>query len=83
MKNFVGVVVIVGDNLPSPVGIGLNDLPNIEAPPGPPGSGITAMHDVDPSDSLIIRSLEWNFAALLFIENDTGDKWVIDVYAFC
>ena len=23
-----GAVVIVGDNLPSPVGIGLNDLPN-------------------------------------------------------
>ena len=33
------------DNLPSPVGIGLTDLPNIggaSGPPGPPGSGITA-----------------------------------------
>ena len=33
-------VVIGGDNLPSPVGIGLTDLPNIGegavAPPGPP-----------------------------------------------
>ena len=40
-----------GDNQPSPVGIGLTDLPNIEGasgPPGPPGSGITAI----PSTSL-------------------------------
>ena len=37
--------MIGGDNLPSPVGIGLTDLPNIggaSGPPGPPGSGITA-----------------------------------------
>ena len=37
-------VVIGGDNLPSPVRIGLTDLSNIEGasgPPGPPGSGIT------------------------------------------
>ena len=37
-------VVIGGDNLPSPVGIGLTDLPNIggaSGPPGPLGSGIT------------------------------------------
>jgi hypothetical protein len=37
-------VVIGGDNLPSPVGIGLTDLPNIggaSGPPGPPSSGIT------------------------------------------
>ena len=37
-------VVISGDNLPSPVGIGLTDPPNIggaSGPPGPPGSGIT------------------------------------------
>ena len=39
-------VVIGGDNLPSPVPIGLNDLTNIggaSGPPGPPGSGITAL----------------------------------------
>ena len=33
-------VVIGGDNLPSPVGKGLTDLPNIgeaSGPPGPPG----------------------------------------------
>ena len=39
-------VVIGGDNLPSPVGIGLTDLKNIggaSGPPGPPGSGITAI----------------------------------------
>ena len=37
-------LVIGGDNLPSPVGIGLTDLPNIggaSGPPGPPGSGTT------------------------------------------
>ena len=32
----LGPVVIGGDNLPSPVRIGLNDLPNIEAPLAPP-----------------------------------------------
>ena len=39
-----GPVVIGGDNLPSPVGIGLTDPPNIggaSGPPGPPGSGTT------------------------------------------
>ena len=39
VKNFGGPVVIEGDNLPSPVGIGLSDLPNIEGggqwPPWP------------------------------------------------
>ena len=37
-------VVIGGNNLPSPVWIGLTDLTNIEGasgPPGPPGSGTT------------------------------------------
>ena len=38
------LVVIGGDNLPSPVGIGLTDLPNIGGgPPGPPSYGITAV----------------------------------------
>ena len=40
-------VVIGGDNLPNPVGIGLTDLPNIgraSGHPGPPGSGITDLH---------------------------------------
>ena len=39
-------VVIGGDNLPSPIGIGLTDLPNIggaSGPPGPPSSGTTAV----------------------------------------
>ena len=39
-------MVIGGDNLPSPVAIGLTDLPNIggaSGPPGPSGSGITAL----------------------------------------
>ena len=39
-------VVIGGDNLPFPVGIGLADLPNIggaSGPLGPHGSGITAV----------------------------------------
>ena len=42
-------VVIGGDNLPSPIGIGLTDLPNIggaSGPPGPPGSGTTAGYGV-------------------------------------
>ena len=44
-----GPVVIGGDNLPSPVGIGLTDLPNIGAgPPGPPpGSGTTVFSPVE------------------------------------
>ena len=40
-------VVIAGDNLPSLVGTGLTDLPNIggaSGPPGPPGSGITELY---------------------------------------
>ena len=40
-----GPVVMVGDNLPSSVEIGLTDQQNIRrasGPPGPPGSGITA-----------------------------------------
>ena len=39
-------VVIGGDNLPSPVRIGLTDLQNIRGasgPPGSPGSGTTAV----------------------------------------
>ena len=36
-KTLEGPVVIGGDSLPSPLGIGLTDLPNI----GPPGSDIT------------------------------------------
>ena len=39
-----GPVVIGGDNLPSPVRIGLTDLQNMggaSGPPGPPGSGTT------------------------------------------
>ena len=40
----VGAVVIGGDNLPSPVRIGLTVLQNIggaSSPPGPPGSATT------------------------------------------
>ena len=36
-------VVIGGDNLPSPVGIGLTDPPNIGRASGPPGSGTTVI----------------------------------------
>ena len=50
-KHRGGAVVIGGDNLPSPVRIGLTDLQNIGgggagAPPGPPGSGITVQEYV-------------------------------------
>ena len=44
LKTLGGPVVIGGDNLPSPVQIGLTDLQNIggaSGPPGPPGSGTT------------------------------------------
>ena len=43
-------VAIGGDNLPSPFGIGLTDLPNIggaSGPPGPPSSDITVMCTVN------------------------------------
>ena len=40
-KSLVVPVVIGGDNLPSAVGIGLTDLPNISGTPGNPNSGIT------------------------------------------
>ena len=43
-KLWGGAVVISGDNLPSPVGIGLTDPPNIGGPVAPPpGSGIIAL----------------------------------------
>ena len=35
-------IVIGGDNLPSPVGIGLTDLPNIGKASGPPGPPVPA-----------------------------------------
>ena len=35
-------VVIGGDNLPSPVGIGLTDLPYIGGSSGPPGPPVPA-----------------------------------------
>ena len=44
-------VEIGGDNLPSPVRIGLTDLTNIggaSGPPGPPGSGTTALDKLKP-----------------------------------
>ena len=44
-----GPVVTVGDNLPSPVGIGLADLPNIGGAggtPDHPDSGITVVNYV-------------------------------------
>jgi hypothetical protein len=47
-KHWGGPVVIGGDNLPSPVQIGLTDLQNIggaSGHPGPPGSGTTAVQE--------------------------------------
>ena len=46
-ENDWGPVVMVGDNLPSPVEIGLTDQQNIggaSGPPGLPGSGITEIY---------------------------------------
>ena len=54
-------VVIGGNNLPSPVGIGLTNLPNIGGscgPPGSPGSGITELH--------IVTSLNLKTSASVF-----------------
>ena len=43
MKKTLGVpAVIGGDNLPSPIGIGLTDLPNIGGPSDPPGPSVPA-----------------------------------------
>ena len=52
-------VVIGGDNLPFPVGIGLTDPPNIggaSGSPGPPGSGITDFY-VAESDEVNLPNL--------------------------
>ena len=54
-----GPVVIGGDNLPSPVGIGLTDLPNIggaSGPPGPPGSGTTESRTTEMLLESIVRA---------------------------
>ena len=51
-------VVIVGDNLPSPVGIGLTDLPNIGEVSGPPSSGITVLSVLKWCNCLVIVLLE-------------------------
>ena len=58
-----------GDNLPSPVGIELTDLPNIggaSGPPGPPGSGTTVQdyERMNVADALISKIFYWDF--LLF-----------------
>ena len=50
--------MIGGDNLPSPVRIGLTDLQNIggaSGPPGPPGSGTTGIVDT------LIKALNVNY----------------------
>ena len=54
-------VVISGNNLPSPIVIGLTDLPNIggaTGPPGPPGSGITEYYIIYISPTLPICLLQ-------------------------
>ena len=56
-------VVIGGDNLPSPVRIGLTDLQNIggtSGPPGPPpGSGITVINLTRVCTVFLFRFLPW------------------------
>ena len=60
-------VVIGGDNLPSPVQIGLTDLPNIGGGgSGPPSSGIT-----DLKDSLMKEANEKYFQKVLEASNRT------------
>ena len=53
VKNIWVPVVIGGDNLPSPVKIGLTDLPNIGGPVAPPGP-------------LVLASLLYNKRDLIF-----------------
>ena len=49
-------VVTVGDNLPSPVRIGLTDLTNI-GPHGPPGSGTTDMDYIQEKSAHVSKKL--------------------------
>ena len=65
-------MVLGGDNLPSPVEIGLTDLPIIggdtgpPGPPGPPGSGITVRDTLSfVSHTLKLLSVCLNAANLL------------------
>ena len=46
-KHWGGPVVIGGDNLPSPVRIGLTDLQNIWGASGPPGPPVPASLGID------------------------------------
>ena len=47
-------VVIDRDNLPSPVGIGLTDLPNIGGASGPPGLPCSGNTDIDNAQNLFV-----------------------------
>ena len=52
MKNIGGPLVIGGDNLPSPVRIGLTDLQNIgeaSGPPAPPPPVPASLHKIPKS----------------------------------
>ena len=57
-------VVIGGDNLPSPVGIGLTDLPNIGGPVAPLPPVPTSLYRVQTFEKrfyLLSFSEHWNF----------------------
>ena len=58
MKNIGGPVVIGGDNLPSPVRIGLTDLQNIE---GASGTPVPASLKVKISQNFVAFSEYMNF----------------------
>ena len=82
VKNIVGPVVISGDNLPSPVLIGLTDVQNMggggSGPPGPHGSGITAF---DVLHFLIaISDIDLNWIRILKVPGEFNDSQFINAY---
>ena len=54
MKNFGGLVVIDGDNLPFPVPIGLTDLKNIRPPGSTVPASLRAMIETFPQCSRVL-----------------------------
>ena len=64
--------MIGGDNLPSPIQIGLTDLPNIggvSGPPGPHGSGITVYQGCRKGGLGGFSSLDWRPPSIFSVTN--------------
>ena len=67
VKNIGGPVVIGGDNLPSPVRIGLTDLQNIGGPVAPPAPLVPAPLN------LVYKNLKGRNPSIFFVGN--LEKW--------